>query len=126
MAVTIGDIREECPTSLSDDAINRLICVVDAKMGACLTTSYDECLADTIKIYAVCHMIESTQYGAVTSKRAPNGASTNYKQYGAGEGAKSTPHGRLLAQIDTAGCYQVLIPDALTFVSIGNPNSPVC
>ena len=120
--ITPDDVKEFCSTSLSDEAITALICVVQARMGACAESSYDECTAKQILIYATCALTES-QSGEITSTKAANGSSVNYNYNGAGEGVKSTASGRLLAMIDTSGCYQSLFQQTVYFGSVGDANS---
>lgn len=117
--VTPCDIK----SSLDDDEINDLICVVQSKMGECVETSYDECVGKRILIYAVRHMLES-QEGAITSEKAANGSSVNYEYYGTGEGVKSTSAGRMLVMLDSSGCYHNLFTSPLYFGVVGDPASP--
>ena len=124
ITITVDQVREFCNTSLSDAAIESLICVVQDKMGACAESSYSECVAEQILIYAVCHLAES-QSGSATQKKAANGASITTEYFGTGEGIKSTPSGRLLVMIDTAGCHNGLIASPLIFTTVGNTAS-VC
>lgn len=124
IAITPDDIKEFCSTSMSDAAIEALICVVQDKMGACAESSYSECVGKQVLIYATCHLIESQKGGSVTQKRAANGASISTEQYGTGEGVKSTPSGRLLIMIDSAGCYHNLFVSPLIFGTVGNPAAP--
>jgi hypothetical protein len=126
MAITItpSDVKEFCKSALSDKAIDALICVVTDKMGACAEAAYSDCVAEQVLIYAVCHMIEAQKGGSVTSKRAANGAGITIQQYGSGEGLKSTPSGRLLLMIDSAGCYNQLISSPLLFTTVGNAARP--
>lgn len=123
IAITPDDIKEFCSTSLSDAAINALICVVQDKMGACAESSYSECVAKQVLIYATCHLIESAK-GSATQKRAANGASISQEYYGTGEGLKSTPSGRTLLIIDSAGCYNNLFASPLIFGTVGNAARP--
>ena len=124
IVITASDVKEFCSTSLSDAAIDALICVVQDKMGECAESSYSECVAKQVLIYATCHLIESQKGGSVTQKRAANGASISTEQYGTGEGVKSTPSGRLLIMIDSAGCYNNLFVSPLLFASVGNAARP--
>lgn len=121
--VTPCDVKEFCSTGMSDNAINSLIAVVQSKMGACVETFYDESVGKQVLIYATCHMIES-QGGSATQKRAANGASISTEYYGTGEGVKSTPSGRMLMMLDSAGCYNNLFVSPLFFGVVGNPASP--
>ena len=121
--VTPCDVKEFCTTSLSDQAINALICVVQSKMGECVESSYDECVGKMVLTYAVCHMVES-QTGEKTQVRAANGASISQEHYGTGEGVKSTSAGRNLIMIDSAGCYNNLFVSPLLFATVGNAASP--
>lgn len=120
--VTPCDVKEFCATGLSDNAINGLIAVVQSKMGECVETSYDESVGKQVLIYAVCHMIES-QKGLVTQKRAANGASIGTEFHGSGEGLKSTQAGKMLAMLDSAGCYNALFVSPLLFGTVGNAAS---
>jgi len=121
--VTPCDVKSFCSTSLSDQAINALICAVQSKIGDCVETNYDECVGKLILTYAVCHMAES-QKGSVTQKRAANGASISTEYYGTGEGVKSTSAGRMLISLDSAGCYNALFATPLLFGSVGDAASP--
>ena len=121
--VTPCDVKSFCTTSMSDEAINSLICVVQSKIGECVESSYDECVGKQVLIYATCHLIESAK-GSATQKRAANGASISTEYYGTGEGVKSTPSGRLLIMIDSAGCYNGLFESPLIFGTVGNPARP--
>ena len=121
--VTPCDVKAFCTTSMSDEAINALICVVQSKIGECVESSYDECVGKQVLIYATCHMLESAK-GSTTQKRAANGASISTEYYGTGEGVKSTPSGRLLIMIDSAGCYNGLFVSPLMFGTVGNPARP--
>ena len=121
--VTPCDVKAFCTTSMSDEAINALICVVQSKIGECVESSYDECVGKQVLIYATCHMLESAK-GSTTQKRAANGASISTEYYGTGEGVKSTPSGRLLIMIDSAGCYNGLFVSPLIFGTVGNAARP--
>tara|TARA_R100000951_G_C2645206_1_gene182324 strand:- start:928 stop:1308 length:381 start_codon:yes stop_codon:yes gene_type:complete len=121
--VTPCDVKAFCTTSLSDQAINALICVVQAKMGECVESNYDECVGKMVLTYAVCHMVES-QTGEKTQVRAANGASITKQYHGTGEGVKSTSAGRSLIMIDSAGCYNNLFVSPLLFATVGNAASP--
>ena len=122
--VTPCDIEAFCSTSLSDEAIDALICVVQEAIGECVESSYPECLGKQIIIYTVCHMLES-QKGSITQKRAANGASISQEFYGTGEGVKSTSAGRMLIALDSAGCYNALFTSPLLFTTTGTSN-PSC
>ena len=121
--VTPCDVRELCETGLSDGAINGMICAVQAKMGECVESTYDECVGKLILTYAVCHMAES-QEGSVTQERAANGSSVSQEYYGTGEGVKSTKAGRMLIMLDSAGCYNALFVSPLFFGVVGETASP--
>ena len=121
--VTPCDIKEFCETSLSDAAINSLICAVQSKIGQCVESSYDECVGKLILTYAVCHMAEM-QEGSITQERAANGSSVSTEYYGTGEGVKSTKSGRMLIALDSSGCYNSLFVSPLFFCTVGNPASP--
>ena len=123
IVITSSDIKDFCKSALSDATIDALICVVQDKMGACAESSYSECVAKQVLIYATCHMIESQKGGSVKSKRAANGAGITIEQYGGGEGVKSTPSGRLLLMIDSAGCYNSLFASPLLFTTVGDAAS---
>tara|TARA_R110000772_G_scaffold267056_1_gene390338 strand:+ start:35 stop:433 length:399 start_codon:yes stop_codon:yes gene_type:complete len=116
--VTACDVKAFCTTSLGDQAIEALICVVQSKMGECVETAYDECVGKQVLIYAVCHMVES-QSGEKTQIRASNGASVTKQYHGTGEGVKSTQSGRMLIMIDSAGCYNNLFVSPLLFGTVG-------
>ena len=122
--VTPCDVKQFCKSSLSDAAITQLICVVQAKMGECVESSYDECVAKQILIYATGHLMQSQAGGTTTQKRAANGASITTEVYGGGEGVKSTPCGRMLIMLDSNGCYNSLFASPLLFGVVGSPNSP--
>lgn len=121
--VTPCDVKSFTNTNMSDEAINGLICVVQAKIGECVESAYDECVGKQVLIYATAHMLES-QEGSITSEKAANGSSVNYEYYGTGEGVKSTSAGRMLVMLDSAGCYNNLFVSPLVFMSIGDPASP--
>tara|TARA_R110000850_G_scaffold261796_2_gene390013 strand:- start:300 stop:701 length:402 start_codon:yes stop_codon:yes gene_type:complete len=116
--VTPCDVKTFCTTSLGDQAIEALICVVQSKMGECVEAAYDECVGKQVLIYAVCHMVES-QSGEKTQVRAANGASVSKQYHGTGEGVKSTQAGRMLIMIDSAGCYNNLFASPLLFGTVG-------
>lgn len=122
--ITVEDVKSTCPTSLSDEVIERLICMVQDKIGQCVEDSYSECTGENILIFAVCHFIQSMAGGYVKSKRGANGAQITYNETFSGEGLQSTPFGRLLIQIDTSLCYQDLVDSTVLFLSIGNPTTP--
>ena len=125
MAITMTptQVKEFCKTSIPDAAIEALICVVQDKMGVCAESSYSECVAEQVLIYATCHLIESAK-GSTTQKRAANGASISTEYYGTGEGLKSTPSGRLLIMIDSVGCYNGLFVSPLILGTVGSAASP--
>jgi hypothetical protein len=123
--ITIPDVKEVCPTSLSDTVITRLIDTVQARIGACVEAAYSIPEAETILIYAVCHFIELTEGGEVKSERAPNGASTTFENQGSGQGLRSTQSGRLLLTLDTAGCSNNLVQQTFLFLAAGDPATPV-
>jgi hypothetical protein len=52
-----------------------------ASIYACLTSSYDDAIADDIANSYIAGMLQSVSgEGQVTSRKAPNGASRNFKQ----------------------------------------------
>ena len=120
--ITPTDVRQFCKTTLPDAAIDSLICTVRSRIGSCVNSSYEDCVAKSLFIYAVCHFIEAAQGGSVTSKRAANGASIQIEQLGKGQGLRSTPSGRILIQLDISGCYSNLVADTFVFATVGNPN----
>ncbi len=122
--ITPAEVNEICPNAFPTAVIDDLICMVQDRIGDCVETSYAECTGRTILKYAVCHFVESMQGGETSSKRAANGASVNYTNMGAGEGLSSTPSGRLLIQLDTAGCTSNLVNDTFLFTTVGSANKP--
>ena len=118
---TVADIRELIKTPLPDAVIESIICMVNELVGECLTTSYPACTAENIFNWMVCHFIQATDGGSVTQKRAANGASISFEQYGTGEGLKSTPFGRMVLMVDTKACYSNLVADTFLFGVIGDP-----
>lgn len=127
MAVTSLDVQAICSSSLSDAVIDDVLCMVNARIGSCVTSSYpDECTQDLIIKYAACYFVSSMEGPEIKSERAANGASTNYNIVGDGEGLKSNQWGRLLINIDTAGCYSGLVADTFVFMTAGATDSPSC
>lgn len=118
---TPTDIKELIKTPLPDAVVDGIICMVDELVGPCLTSSYPECTAENIFNWMVCHFIQAMDGGSVTQKRAANGASISFEQYGTGEGLKSTPFGRMALTADTKGCYSNLVADTFLFGVIGDP-----
>lgn len=118
---TPTDIKALLGTTLPDAVIDGIICMVDELVGDCLTSSYQECTAENIFNWMVCHFIQAMGGGSVTQKRAANGSSISFEQYGTGEGLKSTPFGRMVLMADTQGCYSGLVADTFLFGVIGDP-----
>lgn len=120
--ITAADIKGLCATALPDSAIDNLISTVESRVGECVRENYPECEAITILSYAVCHFVEAAAGGSVTSRKAANGSSVNIEQYGAGQGFRSTPSGRILIALDIMGCTSKLVADTFVFTTIGDAN----
>ena len=120
--ITTADIKALCATAMPDSAIKSLICTVESRVGACVRENYPDCEAVTILSYAVCHFVEAAAGGSVTSRKAANGSSVNVEQYGAGQGFRSTPSGRILIALDIMGCTSKLVADTFVFTTIGDSN----
>lgn len=120
--VTVCDVRDIYSNNMSDGGINRLIAMVQSKMGECVETSYDTPTGEMVLIYAVCHFIQA-RTGEATQKKSANGASINYEYLGQGEGVMSTQAGRQLAMIDTEKCYNLLFATTILFGTAGNSAS---
>tara|TARA_R110000851_G_scaffold3716_2_gene15164 strand:+ start:605 stop:1000 length:396 start_codon:yes stop_codon:yes gene_type:complete len=118
---SVADIREVIKTPLPDSVIEGIIGMVNELVGACLSSSYPTNTAENIFKWMVCHFIQAMDGGSVTQKRAANGASISFEQYGTGEGLKSTPFGRMVVMADTKGCYSGLVADTFLFGVIGDP-----
>lgn len=80
--------------------------------------SVDACLAEAgytdndialMKLYLLTLFGVVQTYRTVTSERAPSGASRSYAFGTVGQGYNS--YSRLLAALDTSGCFGSLIPD---------------
>lgn len=80
--------------------------------------SVDECLAEAgydnnaivlMKLYLLSLFGVVQVYRAVTSERAPSGASRSYAFGTVGQGYKN--YAALLGALDTAGCFGSLIPE---------------
>ena len=121
LPTSVNDIRELIKTPLPDAVIESIICMVNELVGDCLTSSYPECTTENIFNWMVCHFIQAMDGGSATQKRAANGASISFEQYGTGEGLKSTPFGRMVLMVDTQGCYSGLVADTFLFGVIGDP-----
>ena len=117
----VEEIRDLIKTPLPDAVIQNMICMVDELVGECLLSTYQECTAENIFNYMVCHFIQAMDGGSASQKRAANGASITFEQYGTGEGLKSTPFGRMVVMLDTANCYSGLVADTFLFGVIGDP-----
>ena len=124
IVITIPEVKEFCPTSLSDPVITSLIALVTERMGACAESAYPADTAKTILIYAVCHFVQVTEGGEVKSERAPNGSSTTFENHASGEGLKSTQSGRTLLMLDTANCSNNLVQQTFLFLATGTPATP--
>lgn len=122
IAITPNDVKAFCSTRLPDSAIDTLIGMVQTRIGTCVQDVYAEDEAKMILIYSVCHFVEAAQGGSVTNKKAANGASITIEQYGAGQGLRSTPSGRLLLQVDINGCTNALVAETFIFSTVGDPN----
>lgn len=126
MAITASDVTAICPTSLPDAVVDDIICMVESRIGDCVTSSYtDECTQDIILKYAACYFVESMGGEEVSQEKAANGSSVTYDIQGGGEGLRSNQWGRLLIQVDTAGCYSNLVADTFLCITVG-PTNPSC
>ena len=115
------DVRDFIQTDLSDNALSRLIAVVQDKIGSCVEANYSDAVAQQIMIYAVGHMVE-TQAGNVTQDRAANGSSISTNYATMGSGIKSTTSGKLLHDLDSARCYLSLFTVTTLFCTVGSSN----
>lgn len=118
---TVDEIKMTCKTTLPDSVVEGIICMVNERVGQCLTQTYPECTATNIFDWMVCHFIEAMQGGSITQKKAANGASISITQYGSGEGLKATPFGRMVIMADIQGCYSNLVADTFLFGVVGDP-----
>jgi hypothetical protein len=108
-AITVADVRAECPNGLTDGFITGLIACVDAA-DACLDANVtDPALQKAIKTSGVCYMIEQQQRGNVKSEKSPSGASRSYRDSGS---SLDTNWGRMLQTIDKTGCVLGVIKAA--------------
>lgn len=122
--VSLETIKETCPSALPDAVINGLICTTTERIAGCLETTYPMCTAELLLTYAVCHFVQTAAGGDKKTTKAPNGASTTLEIYGGGEGLSSTPMGRILLSLDTAGCANALTQDTFLFDTLGNTAEP--
>lgn len=77
---------------------------------ACLTSSYSAALADDIANSYIAGNLIISQGGQVTAKKAPNGASKNYKSNKYGDsGEYDHPLIKQAYEADTANCLPVSI-----------------
>lgn len=101
--ITVSDVRAEIKTNYSDLMLQGFIAKVDT-VDACLNaSSISEELCKTLKLLAVCHMVETTQK-AITSETSFTGDSVTYKDTGSASGLGSTSYGTTLLQLDSTGC----------------------
>lgn len=101
--ITVSDVRAEIKTNYSDLMLQGFISKVDT-VDACLASSNiaDE-LCKTLKLLAVCHMVETTQK-SIMSETSFTGDSVTYKDTGSASGLGSTSYGATLLQLDATGC----------------------
>lgn len=105
--ITTSDVRAEIKTGLSDLIIQGFISKAD-QADACLNgLNLSDELCKTLKLLAVCHMVELTQK-SITSETSFTGASVTYKDTGAQTGLASTSYGNSLMQLDAGGCLVAL------------------
>lgn len=109
--VTKEDIKARCETSAPDAVIEDWICLLNEKVGACLDSSYSECEARILFIFAICHFISQSSGGEIESERAANGSSVKYvtKEKNSGLGWGSTDHGRQILALDKLDCLKPIL-----------------
>lgn len=123
--VTVNQVRETCPSSLPDSAIESILCMVNDKVGECLDASYSECEAYNIQLYLACHIIYLTENPQrVESFSAPNGTKESYKNYTTENGLGSTSFGKLILLLDKSGCVQQNTSTPFWLQSVGSTNPP--
>lgn len=127
MAITTSQIRTLCPSSFPDEVYDDIICMVNARIGQCVTDSYpNECTQDTVLKYAACYFIADMSGPEASSEKAANGASVSYSLPDAGTGLKSNQWGRLLISVDIAGCYSNLVADEFFMFTAGATTNSGC
>lgn len=109
--ITVEEVKEFISTSLPDSVISAFISNID-KADSCLA-GYD--LTDeeiqTMKLYAVAHMIETSSRGDIKSQGAPSGASRSFRD---GTGLAGTQYGMTMQMMTGYTCLEAIIDSSNT------------
>ena len=123
--ITVEDVRDRCPTSLSDSVIEDYICTVNALVGDCLDSTYPDCVAKTIQANLVCHLIYlADNPQRVSGYKTPNSTSESYEVYTSEDGLGSTSFGKTILLLDKNGCVQQGTSTPFWLQSVGSTNPP--
>lgn len=121
VVITIEQVREFLGAdyaSVPDSTINTYICLVN-KLDDCLDLNYpaDDCTQSAIKLNAISHFTAMSVGRYLKSQHAPSGASRSFDYFTSAEGIKMTNYGRMIAMLDTAGCFEAAYPQGDQFAS---------
>lgn len=117
--ITIDQVKEFYPTSLSDSVIAGLITFV-AQADACLDANQvPDDIQTVLKLNAIAHSLMQIDGGQVTSERSMTGAAVTFKETGSKFGINSTPYGQVVASLDLNGCLTSLYKSQRFLKSIG-------
>lgn len=112
MAVTItpDDVRVVIKTALPDTVLQLLIDTMESKIGMCVNANYDDSTAEIIKLYSVAYLAsQATGVREVESSTSANGASVKFKTSETRDGILANQYGKMLFNIDSAGCWNAMI-----------------
>lgn len=123
--ITVDDVQDRCPTSLSNAVIEDYICTVNSLVGECLDNTYDACVAKTIQANLVCHLIYlNDNPQRVKGFKTPNGTSESYEVYTSQTGLGLSSFGQQILLLDKSGCVQQNTSTPFWLQSVGSTNPP--
>ena len=123
-AITANDVHAggfETPAANAE--IEALIAIADGADACLAGAGVADTTGQTLKIYAVRHMLTLTANGGrgqVTSEGSASGATRAFKSFD-GSRLTGTPYGAALSAMDSTGCVTALFAarSGLAFLSVG-------
>lgn len=122
--VTIPDLRARFPTLTAPDELLGDIIELVGTISPCVDASYPESTAKLIQMYLCAHFGELSAGRRVKSQAAPSGASQSFDYGASGQGLSETAYGRMVLNIDTAGCAGALAGSQFDLLVVGGRNEP--
>lgn len=123
-AITASDVHAGgFETQAANAEIEALIAMVSAADARLAGAGVADAVGQTLKVYAVRHVLTMTANGGrgqVTSEGSASGANRSFKAFD-GSRLSGTPYGAMLSAMDATGCVTALFAAraGIAFMSVG-------